>query len=142
MGLPSGEVIKAVTSFFGAIAGYARRLPFDNYRRIYSHDLFGEYVTVWNIPSLGRIGPIYSRYLKWRANEAGKLEQVNRGSFRKGISQDEIETMAAEILSGRTPSPIRKKKGNEMYNRVWLVGKEGKRQARQVIPKNESNVQS
>lgn len=136
-GLPVGEVSRAITSFFQAIIGDARVLPFDNRRRIYTYDAFAEYEKVWNVPSLGRMGPSYSRYLKWRANEAGKMEQANRESYRKSISRDEIETMAAEILSGKTPSPLTRKKGNELYDRIWLVGKEGKRQAHQVIPKKK-----
>ena len=43
--------------------------------------------------------------------------------------------MAAEILSGRTPSPVKKKKNSELYERVWLVGQDWKKSARQVIPK-------
>lgn len=92
-------------------------------------------MTVYNIPSIGRLGPSYTRYLKWRGNEAQQIEQKRRSSYRIGLSQDDIEHIAAEILAGRTPTSVQQKKGNELYNRVWMMGKEGKKQARQVIPK-------
>jgi hypothetical protein len=55
------------------------------------------------------------------------------------MTQDDIEHIADDILSGRTPFLIRKRKGNEMYDRVWLVGQDGKRLARQVIPKEKED---
>ena len=128
---------KAVNSFFGSIAKYAASLPFNDERRIYGYDAFEEFVEVVNIPHVGRFGPVYSRYLKWRCNEAKALDQVPRSAYRKRISQDEIENMADEILSGRTPSPLKKKKPTELYNRVWMIGTDGKRMARQVIPKKK-----
>ena len=135
------EVRRAVQSYFSVILEEAKRLPFNNHQRIYTKDKFGEYVQVWNIPSIGRIGPIYSRYLLWRGNEARQIEQEPRSNYRSRITQDDIETLASDILSGNTPTPLKKKRGNEMYNRVWLVGQEGKTLARQVIPKKDKNVQ-
>ena len=140
-GIPVNEVKRAVSSFFSIISISATKLPFNNRRKIFFRDKFSEYVSVWNIPGVGRIGPVYSRYLKWRSNEAKSFEQKARSSFSARISQDEIEHMAGEILSGRTPRPVQKKKGSEMFDRVWLVGKCGKRSARQVIPKKKDNVQ-
>ena len=137
LGVAPAEVKRAVMSFFGEISGYSRSLPFNNRQRIYSKQKFEEFVSVWNIPGIGRIGPVYSRYLKWRENESRSIIQEQRSNYRNRISQDDIEHMADEVLSGRTPSPLRKKKGNEMYNRVWLVGTDGKRLARQVIPKEQ-----
>ena len=133
--LDYSEVKRAVQSFFGVIVSRARKLPFDNHRKIYTRDKFDEYAFVYNLPSLGRIGPSYTRYLRWRANESRQIEQTRRSSYRVRLSQDEIEHIAAEILSGRTPQLVKQKKGNELFNRVWMVGKEGKKQARQVIPK-------
>ena len=141
LGLPFKEVRRAVDSFFGAIIRDAAILPFNDERRIYSHDLFGDYGRTWNIPSIGRMGPVYSRYLRWRSNEAGLLEQVDRRSFRKRMTQSEIEAIAADVLSGGTYSPAPKVKGSDIYKRIWMVGKDGKRMARQVIPKNKDNVQ-
>lgn len=47
--------------------------------------------------------------------------------------------MASDILSGKTPEPVRKiKRNTELYDRVWLVGQDGKKLARQVIPKSKS----
>ena len=137
--IPVGEVKKVVSSFFGEIVSEARSLPFNNRTRIYTKDKFDELVRVWNIPSIGRIGPAYSRYLKWRGNESKKSEQRLRSDYRSRLTQDDIENIAEEILSGKTPS-FNKKRGNEMYNRVWLVGQDGKKLARQVIPKNKEDV--
>lgn len=135
-GLDAADVKRAVQSFFAIILRDAKKLPFNTWKKIYQKDKFNEIAAVRNIPYLGRLGPVYSRYLKWRANEARELNQVPRSSYRSRLSQSEIENMAADILSGKTPSPIKKKKGSEMYSRVWMVGKDGRRQARQVIPKD------
>ena len=133
-GLDEREVRKIVCSFFETIVSDARGLPFDNPRRIYSKDKFEEFVKVRNIPYIGRIGPVYSRYLKWRANVSEQLVMAPRSSFRRGVSQSELENIAAAVLSGSTP-PLTKKKNSDLFNRVWLVGQDGKKSARQVIPK-------
>ena len=136
-GLSVTEVRRAVNSFFGIIASEANHLPFDSATRIYLKDKFDEYGTVRNIPYIGRIGPSYSKYLKWRANEAKNLKLVARSQYRSRLTQGDLDYIAGEILAGRTPPPIRKRKGNEMYNRIWVIGKEGKRLAYQVIPKEK-----
>lgn len=137
LNLPVSEVRRAVHSFFGEIVSESLSMPFDNMRKIFTREGFRENEVVWNIPSIGRIGPVYSRYLKWRSNEAANIQQVPRDSYRTRYSQDDLEHMAEEILSGRTPSPINKKKGSELYDSVWLVGRDSKKLARQVIPKNK-----
>ena len=134
-GVSDEEVKRILASFFSIILGDARSLPFDNPKRIFSKEKFGEYVKVRHIPYIGRIGPVYSNYLKWRANESQQIEMAPRSSFRKRRTQGDIESTAAAILSGKTPPPLVKRKGNEMYHRVWLVGQDGKKSARQVIPK-------
>ena len=136
LGLSQEDVRIMVESFFAIIAGEARDLPFNNHRKIFTKDKFSEYAVVRNIPYIGRLGPAYSRYLKWRGNESRDLSQVPRSSYRSRLSQNEVENMAAEILSGGAPSPIRKKRNSEFYDRVWLVGQDGKKSARQVIPKD------
>lgn len=137
LGIDSEDVASIVNSFFAVILGEARELPFDNHRKIFTKDKFSEYAVVRNIPYIGRLGPAYSRYLKWRGNESRDLSQVPRSSYRSRLSQNEVENMAAEILSGGTPSPIKKKRTSEFYDRVWLVGQDGKKSARQVIPKKK-----
>lgn len=139
LSIPVSEVRRAVYSFFGIIVRESRNLPFDNPNRIYTKDRFDDFVSVRNIPSIGRIGPVYSRYLKWRGNEAKNQTQVSRSDYRAGISQDEIEHIAAEILSGKTPSPVKKQKATERFNRIWMIGRVGKRAARQVVPKEETD---
>ncbi len=129
------EAKRILASFFSIILGDARSLPFDNPKRIFTKEKFDEYVKVRNIPFIGRIGPVYSNYLKWRANESQQIEMAPRSSYRSRRLQSDIESTAAAILSGETPPPLKKKRGKEMYERVWLVGQDGKKSARQVIPK-------
>lgn len=136
-GMSPQDVGRVVRSYFDAIARDAASLPFDNPRKIFSKEKFEKYGRVRNIPFIGRIGPSYSRYLKWRANVSVGIEMAPRSSFRRGITQSEIEGTAEAILSGRTPPPLRKRKGKEMFERVWLVGQDGRKSARQVIPKEE-----
>ena len=136
-GLDEQEVKKIVSSFFDTLVSDARGLPFNNPRKIYRKDKFDELVKVRNLPYLGRIGPVYSRYLKWRANESQTLEMAPRSSYRRRITQSEIESTAAAILSGQAPPLLTKKQRNEMFDRVWLVGQDGKKSARQVIPKDK-----
>lgn len=133
-GITASEVKRAVLSFFSVISQEADSLPFDDERKIYKKDKFDELVNVHNIPYVGRIGPVYSRYLKWRANEAKEQPSGKRSDYRIGLTRGEIEDIAEEILSGGTPQ-IKRRKNSELFNRVWLVGKDGKKSARQVIPK-------
>ena len=129
------EVKRILASFFLIVLADARSLPFDNPRKIFSKDKFEEFIKVRHIPFIGRIGPVYSNYLKWRANESQQIEMAPRSSYRSRRTQSDIESTAAAILSGETPPPLKKKRGKEMYERVWLVGQDGKKSARQVIPK-------
>lgn len=135
--LDSDDVRRAVRSFFDSIRVYAQRLPFDNRRRIYTADSFSWLVKVRHIPSIGRLGPVYSRYLKWRSNVMNEEDTALRSSYRVGMKQSELETMAADILSGKTPSIIQKGKKSELYDSIWVVGKDGKKLARQVIKKED-----
>lgn len=135
------DVRSAVSSFFGAIYGEAKRLPFDSISRIYLKEKFDDFANVQNIPSIGRIGPSYSRYLKWKSNESASITQVIYTRKGKRFSDGDIEIMADAILTGKPIPELKKKKVNELYKRVWLVGKNGKRLARQVIPKEEEYVQ-
>lgn len=137
LGVSVSEVRRAVYSFFGIIVKEARALPFDDSTRIYTRERFDDFVKVRNIPSIGRIGPVYSRYLKWRGNEAKNQTQVKRSHCRAMVPQDEIENMAADILSGKTPSPVVKQKPTENYKRIWMISRAGKRLARQAIQKEE-----
>ena len=137
--VPASEVKRAVYSFFGIIVREARNLPFDDPTRIYTRERFEDFVKVRNIPSIGRIGPVYSRYLKWRGNEAKNQAQANRRVCRARIPQSEIEAIAVEALSGRTPFPVVKPKLTESYKRIWMIGRVGKRLARQAIQKEETD---
>ena len=136
-GLSVSEVSRAVKSFFDAIAVEARRLPFDDSRRIYSREKFESMVGVTNIPYIGRLGPVYSRYCRWRENESATLPQKPRSDYRSRMTQDEIEAIAEALLSGNPLPEIKKKKGSDLFERIWFVGKDGKKSARQVLEKTE-----
>jgi len=131
------ETRRAVQSFFDVILSEARKMPFNDERRIYYQELFNDYVQVWHIPFIGRIGPVYSRYLKWRENESKTLGQVNKEVLKKQKRKEDVEAAAERLFLGEDMTPLKKKKGSEMYNRIWMVGRNGKRSAHQVIPKNE-----
>ncbi len=138
-GVPAVEVRRAVASFFDSIVKESDALHLDNECRIYSREAFRSREFVRNIPGIGRIGPVYSRYLLWRANESKNLVQEPRGHCRNRVVQDDIENIAGEIISGGSAVPVNKRKGSEFYKRVWLVGTDGKRLARQVIRKEKKN---
>lgn len=140
LGLPCCEVRRAVHSFFDDIAVRTRRLPFSDTRRIYRREAFDRHLFAVCIPSVGRLGPVYSRYLKWLENEAAMRVQQPRRAYRSRRTTQDIEAMAEDILSGRQVTVPEKRKGNELYERVWIVDADGKRLARQVIPKNEKDV--
>ena len=141
LSLPQSEVERAVGSFFGTILSYSRSLPFNNHRKIFKKSAFDDYVTAFNIPFIGRIGPTYSRYLTWRANDASLLIQRNRSYYDYKLSPEEIESLAAALLNGDAVDIPKRKKNSEMFNRVWIVDKNGKKSARQVIPKDTKDVQ-
>jgi hypothetical protein len=133
-GVPLQDVIRIVESYFRDISSYASRLPFNTPRRIFLKEKFDEYVRVDNIPFLGRIGPVYSRYLQWRTNESKGIDYDYRKDRRVKFSKGEIENIAKEALSGGTPD-LKEHKNSELFDRVWVVGKNGKKSARQIIPK-------
>lgn len=135
LNIPETEVQRAVNSFFDNIKTHTRVLPYDNATRIYSRSAFKEKEFVINIPFIGRIGTSYSRYLSWRANEAKLISQKPRSEYRTQVTQDDIEHIAEQILSGKTPASVKKTKGKDLYTRVWYVEKENKRLAKQVIEK-------
>lgn len=140
MGIPVSEVSKAVGSFFTVIASEARKLPFNNIYKVFKKDAFDAYAKVTVIPYIGRTGPIYSRYRKWRTNIAKGISQEPRSKFVSKYSEEDLEAFAGAVLSGENPTPIKRRRNTELYNRVWLVSPEGKRLARQVIPKNKKDV--
>lgn len=137
VGRDAADVKRAVESYFSLVKSDSSRLPFDKENRIYSKRKFDSFQTVRCIPSIGRIGPSYTRYLKWRANVAAGIDMAPRSAFVTGYTEEDIEAYAEALLSGGNPEPPKKRKGTEMYKRVWLVGSEGKKQARQVIPKDK-----
>ena len=136
-GLTEDEVGRIVSSFFICMFLDARRLPFDNPRKIYTKDMFEDFVKVRQVPFIGRFGPVYSRYRKWRANESQSVAMAPGSSYRSRIRQSDIEATAAAIFSGQTPPPLNKRKKSELFDRVWLVGQDGRKSARQVIPKEK-----
>lgn len=135
LGVSPADVKNVVNSFFDSIVSEARKLPFDNDRKIYSKSVFDKHSFARSIPFIGRIGPVYSRYLKWRANESQGINMVPRPKSGSKLFPEEIEAIADIVLSGGKYEPKKKRETN--YKRIWLVYDSGKKQARQVIPKEE-----
>lgn len=139
LGVPVTEVRRAVDSFFGSIVEAADELRLDNECRIYTRAAFRDKEFACNIPSIGRIGPVYSRYLAWRSNESRSQVQEPRSRYRERVTRDEIDNIASEIIAGRSPAPVTEHKGKEFYKRVWLVDTDKRKLARQVIRKDKEN---
>lgn len=147
LGIPPREVKRAVESFFSVIVHDASVLPFNNPTKIFSHSAFMDYGVVCNIPKLGRIGPTYSRYLKWRANEAKAYQMENRDKVTKSrYSREDVEKFATQLLGGKTDviftekdilTPMSKAEMLKGYNRVWWIDDDKKSLARQVIKTNK-----
>lgn len=137
-GVGYGDVKSAVMSFFDAIYLSVRRYPFNNPKRIYRWDKFKEYERVWNIPYIGRLGPSYKRYLQWRVNESKQFTSALRSDYKTIYTEEEIESLADYALHEwkEGDPPVEGKSGKAYpFQRVWLVEKNKRRQARQVIPK-------
>lgn len=137
-GITPAEVSKIINSFFSPILADVRKLPFDDPHKIYKKDKVEELGFVRLIPFLGRIGVSYNRYLKWRANDSKSIIQKPRKDFKPKVTQEDIEHVAAEIIAGRPAPSVKKKERTDLYDRVWLIGKKGKKLAGQVIPKDQS----
>ena len=132
--ISADEVRRIVVSFFDTLQSEAKSLPFDNDTRIYSKNKFNEYVNVQSIPFVGRIGPVYSRYISWRRNESETLGQQLKSSFKVESRKQKADELAKQILKGHNCSVEK----NGKYKKIWIVQTDGKKLARQVIPiKNE-----
>ena len=136
-GVSPADVRKAVYSFFDNIALEAAKLPFDNPRKIFSGKVFKQYERVYCIPYIGRLGTSYSRYLRWRANESKNENMVAKSSLKKGLSPEDIDRIARQALAGKRVVIEEEK---TPHKRVWIVGEDGKKQARQVIIKDKDDV--
>jgi len=134
LGLSDIDVKNAVKSFFDVIGEDARRAGLNTPRKIYFKPAFmaATHEMVVCIPHLGRMGPSYDRYLRWRANESKDIDMMPHPGRRNWFSAEEIEDIARNALYG-AEIPVRDKK---MFHRIWLVGEDGKKQARQVIKKD------
>ena len=135
-GIAFSEVKKAILSFFDSIVSAANKLPFDRDNRIYSFGAFNEYPYCINLPYLGRLGPVYSLYIKWRAKESKTKDTVLRSMAKKDHLRPLIESAAKQALSGNKVdgSLLRQRLPSGKYRTVWLVDKDNKKKAaKQVI---------
>lgn len=136
LGIPVSEVRKAVVSYFDSIVSAARKLPFDNLNRIYSKEAFTEKSFIVNVPYIGRIGPVYSLYIKWRREESKEVQHVPRSKVRQVYAKPLIEEEAIKALSGQKVNSrlLKDRMPRGKFNKVWLIGSDGCRKAaRQVI---------
>lgn len=130
-GVSFSEVKKALLSFFDSIVSAANRLPFDRDNRIYSFGAFHEYPYCVNLPYLGRLGPVYSLYIKWRAKESKTQDTVLRSRAKKEHLKPLIEEAAKQALSGNKvdSSLLQQRLPSGKYKTVWLVDKNKKKKA-------------
>lgn len=135
--VPVSVVRSVVYSFFDSISKKASSLPFSTATKIYDRKAFGRYCFACNIPYIGRVGPVYSRYLQWRSNEAKSIEHKPRCTVSNGITPVDIEKLAESLIAGTELPEVKRTTISKMYNRVWIVGDSGKRLARQVIIKEK-----
>lgn len=140
-GLSDAEVAKAVLSYFDDIVYGVRKLPFADFRRIYTADAVASLAPVYNIPFIGRIGPIYSQYTKWRAEDAAELDRVQRKDVRAKHLAERIEEAAVLAMSGHkvSPSMLRNPVPAGEYHRVWLIDANGRRRAARQLFKKTNN---
>lgn len=130
------EVERAVSAFFSTIISDVKRLPFNNPGRIYKPDAFEELCYVTNIPFLGRLGTVYSKYRKWRSEVASDIEMVDASDAKSEYYKPLIEEEARKALRGEKVNVYRLKERvpSGMYRRVWIMRRNGKRSsARQMI---------
>lgn len=137
LGVPVSSVRSVVYSFFDSIAKKASALPFSTATKIYDKKSFDSRVFVCNIPYIGRVGPVYSRYLQWRSNEAKALDSRPRSMVSNGIAPVDIERLAESIIDGTELPEVKRTTVSDRYDRVWVVSESGKRLARQVIIKEK-----
>lgn len=134
------EIRKAVSSYFDSIVSETRKLPFNNPQRIYTKPAFEQQSFVANLPYLGRIGPVYSLYLKWRREEAKEFEQISRKKARQIHAAPIIEEEAKKALAGQkvNSTVLRERVPKGKYNKVWMMHEDGVRRAsRQLIVNNK-----
>ena len=136
LSIPMTEIRRAVYSFFDDIVVKADSLPFAVYNKIYKKEPFSTYQFYQNIPSIGRIGTSYSRYLAWKRNESKQVNQTSRCNCSDSYSQEEIEKLADALLHGKSVIKLEKQKHNTMYSKVWIVSANGKKLAKQIIKKD------
>ena len=141
-GLEPSDVKRIVQSFFEVFLTDANSLPFDNVKKIYSKEKFDSLVKVRNIPSIGRLGPLYSRYLQWRVNEAKEVDMIRKPKPGRRFSQEEIEQLALDALAGKEIELPKRVRQSDEFDRIWLVSSGGKKTARQVIPKQKAKVKT
>ena len=130
-GLSETEVQKAVVSFFDDIVVSTRKLPFNNLKRIYTADALEDKAGVYNIPYIGRLGPMYSLYVKWRGEVAEEYDMVLREDVRDIHLAERIEELAELALSGH------KVTRDMMKDKVWIIDKEGRRKAAKQLFKKQ-----
>ena len=136
--IPQREIEKAVESYFDSIVEKTKALPFNTPKRIYSRDAFSKCSFVVNIPYIGRIGPVYSRYLKWRSAESEDVDMVRRKDAKSDHLRPLIEKATVDALSGKKvdASSLRARIPKGKYEKVWYMNPDGtKKAARQVIKK-------
>lgn len=138
-GISVVEIQKAIGSFFDDMLMKIRRLPFNDVRRIYSPAAVEERAPVFNIPFLGRIGPVYSSYLKWRKEEALKEEMELRETVKARYRDERVEEALKLAKEGHKITNVFLREGipSGKYKKVWYIDKGGKRRVAKQVYKIE-----
>lgn len=138
-GLSEVEVQKAIVSFFDDIVVCTRKLPFNNIKRIYTADAVADKACVYNIPYIGRLGPIYSKYISWRRDVSEEYDMVLREDVRDIHLKERIEELAELALSGHrvTRDMLKDPIPSGLYHKVWIIDKEGRRKAAKQLFKKQ-----
>jgi len=137
LGMDARDVAAAVGAWFGAVVAAGRRMPLDRAWRIYSKERLGAMGGVFNVPHVGRIGPSYGKYLRWRADVSRSLSMVGARRAAAVHRAETVESLAAMALRGERIGSTRI--GGRLppgrYRRIWMLGAGGRRAARQLIRK-------
>lgn len=137
-GLDEVEVTKCVQAFFDDIVSTVRKLPFNDISRIYTIAAFEEVAPDFYLPFIGRLGPSYSSYCKWRVECADEEERILRSTAYEKHRAQRVDEAVDMALSGQTipKNFLRNPIPGGTYRKVWIIDKGGKRKAaRQLFKK-------
>lgn len=136
--IPLSVVKNIITSYFDSMVIAAKALQYNNKQRLYTKKAFLENAFVINIPFIGRIGPVYSCYIKWRKQLSKNLEQIKKSALKRFHYGKYLEEEARHALNGEKVNIelFGRPNAKDGYCRVWIIKENDKKvSARQIIVK-------